>query len=151
MKIIQDDLTSPQTLALLEIHFAGMTSASPAGTCHFLDVEGLKSPELTFWSAWDGESIAGCGALKEHSSELGEVKSMRTHPDFLRRGVASLLLEHIIATAKSRGYQRLSLETGSGDAFVPALRLYESRGFVSCPPFGCYTASAFNRFYTLVL
>ncbi len=151
MKIIEDDLTNPKTRELLEIHFAGMQANSPPGTCHFLDIEGLKAPNVTFWSAWEGDLIAGCGALKEHSQDFGEVKSMRTHPEFLRRGVAGLLLEHIIAVAKARGYLRLNLETGSSEAFLPAIRLYESRGFVACAPFGSYVASAFNRFYTLEL
>ncbi len=151
MKIIEDDLTSPETRALLEIHFAGMQLNSPPGTCHFLDFEGLKAPNVTFWSAWNGNDVAGCGALKVHSVDLGEIKSMRTHPNYLRRGVASLLLEHIIATAKAKGCRRLSLETGSGEAFAPAVRLYESRGFIACSPFGSYTASEFNRFYTLEL
>ena len=151
MKIIQDDLTSPETRALLEIHFAGMRSHSPAGKCHFLDIEGLKAPNVAFWSAWDGPSIAGCGAIKEHQADFGEIKSMRTHPNYLRRGVGGLLLEHIIQTARDRGYRRLSLETGSGEAFVPAIRLYESRGFVASTPFADYVASDFNQFFTLEL
>jgi putative acetyltransferase len=151
MKIIQDDLTNLQTLALLEIHFAGMKTYSPPGTCHFLDIAGLKKSDVTFWSVWDDESIAGCGALQAHGDQFGEVKSMRTHPNYLRRGVANLLLEQIIASAKARGYGHVSLETGSGEAFAPAIRLYETRGFVPCPPFGKYTATEFNRFYTLKL
>ncbi len=151
MKIIQDDLTGPEIRELLEIHFAGMRSHSPIGGCHFLDIEGLKAPNVTFWSVWDNQFVAGCGALKEHDVHLGEIKSMRTHPNYLRQGVASLILDHIIAVAKNRGYLRLSLETGSGDAFIPASRLYASRGFGACPPFASYFANPFSCFYSLEL
>ncbi len=151
MNIIQDDLTGPEIKDLLEIHFNGMRSNSPPGGCHFLDIEGLKALNVTFWSVWDNQCLAGCGALKEHDAHLGEIKSMRTHAKYLRKGVASRMLEHIILVAKNRGYDRLSLETGSGDAFIPAARLYESRGFVACPPFASYSANAFSRFYSLEL
>ena len=151
MQIIEDDLTGKEIRDLLEIHFAGMLSHSPRGACHFLDIEALKGPTVTFWSVRENESVAGCGALKELDSHHGEIKSMRTHPNFLRRGVASLLLDHIITTAKKRGYRQLSLETGSGDAFEPAIRLYESRGFVPCSAFGGYAENPFSRFYSLEL
>lgn len=151
MLIIQDDLNGPEIKELLEIHFEGMKSHSPAGACHFLDIEGLKLPNVTFWSVWENAFVAGCGALKEHDPQLGEIKSMRTHPNFLRRGVAKLILEHIIATAQNRGYHRLNLETGTGDVFVPAHKLYESKGFVVCPEFGGYTENSFSRFYALDL
>jgi putative acetyltransferase len=103
MHIIEDDLTGNEIRELLEIHFAGMLSYSPRGACHFLDIEALKGPTVTFWSARDNQAVAGCGALKELDPHHGEIKSMRTHPNFLRQGVASLLLDHIIMTAKSRG------------------------------------------------
>jgi putative acetyltransferase len=103
------------------------------------------------WSAWIGENIAGIGALKDRGDGLGEIKSMRTHPEHLRRGVGAAVLEHIIAVANSRGYSRLSLETGSGPAFGAALALYRRRGFVNCEAFGDYEASAFNQFLHLDL
>ncbi len=151
MRIIRDDLSGPAICALLEEHFAGMLANSPEGSCHFLDFEGLKGPGLTFWSIWDGESLAGMGALKAHDAVLGEVKSMRTHADYLRQGVAAVMLQHIVAEARVRGLVLLSLETGSGAAFDPAIALYERHGFVDCPPFADYRPDPFSRFMTLVL
>jgi putative acetyltransferase len=151
MRIIEDDLTGPEIRALLETHFAGMLANSPEGSCHFLDFDGLNAPDVTFWSIWDKESLAGCGALKELDAEQGEIKSMRTHADHLRKGVGAMMLTHIISEARERGYRRLSLETGSNEAFVPALALYEAHGFQYCPPFGDYVEDPFSRFMTLAL
>jgi putative acetyltransferase len=151
MHIIEDDLTGPEIRALLEIHFAGMLANSPAGSCHFLDFAGLNAPDVTFWSIWDGDSLAGCGALKELDTEHGEIKSMRTHADYLRKGVGAMMLTHIISEARTRGYRRLSLETGSSEAFVPALTMYEAHGFQHCSPFGEYVEDPFSRFMTLAL
>jgi putative acetyltransferase len=151
MQIIEDDLTGAQIRALLEEHFAGMLANSPKDSCHFLDFEGLNAPDVTFWSIWDGKALAGCGALKELDTEHGEIKSMRTHAGFLRKGVAATMLTHILSEARQRGYRRLSLETGSGEAFTPALRLYEAHGFQYCPPFGDYREDPFSRFMTSAL
>jgi putative acetyltransferase len=151
MRIIEDDLSGAAIRALLEEHFAGMLANSPPGSCHFLDVEGLKRPGVTFWSIWDGESLAGMGALQQHDAVLGEVKSMRTHADHLRKGVAAVMLRHIIAEARGRGLTRLSLETGSAAAFEPAIALYRRHGFVDCPPFADYRPDPFSRFMTLEL
>ncbi|MBM3554755.1 MAG: GNAT family N-acetyltransferase, partial [Alphaproteobacteria bacterium] len=116
-----------------------------------LDLSGLRQPNIAVWTAWSGESIAGIGALKTHDRLLGEVKSMRTHPDFLRRGVGALLLEHIIAEARAAGLKRLSLETGRGPAFEPALSLYRKRGFVAGAAFADYPRSDFSQFFHLPL
>jgi putative acetyltransferase len=151
MHIKEDDLTGPEIRALLETHFAGMLASSPEGSCHFLDFEGLNADDVTFWSIWDDESLVGCGALKELDSEHGEIKSMRTHADHLRKGVGAMMLTHIISQARERGYRRLSLETGSSEAFIPALALYETHGFEVCPPFGDYVEDPFSRFMTLAL
>ena len=151
MRIVRDDLTGPEIRALLETHFAGMLASSPPGSCHFLDFDGLNAPDVTFWSIWDGDSLAGCGALKELAAEHGEIKSMRTHADHLRKGVAARMLEHIIATAKQRGYRRLSLETGSTPDFDAAHALYLRYGFEYCPPFGGYVEDPFSRYMTLAL
>jgi putative acetyltransferase len=151
MRIIEDSLEGPEIRALLETHFAGMLANSPEGSCHFLDFEGLKGPGVTFWSIWDDASLMGCGALKQHDSKLGEVKSMRTHADHLRKGAGAAMLEHIIATARERRLLRLSLETGSGEAFDAAHRLYLRYGFEYCSPFGDYQEDPFSRFMTLVL
>jgi putative acetyltransferase len=151
MRIIEDDLTGPEIRALLETHFAGMLANSPEGSCHFLDFDGLNAPDVTFWSIWDKESLAGCGALKELDAGHGEIKSMRTHADHLRKGVGAMMLTHIISEARERGYLRLSLETGSTEAFIPALALYEAHGFEFCPPFGEYVEDPFSRFMTLAI
>ena len=151
MHIIEDDLTGPEIRSLLETHFAGMLASSPPGSCHFLDFDGLNAPDVTFWSIWDGEALAGCGALKEIDIEHGEIKSMRTHTDHLRKGAGAMMLTHILSQARERGYRRLSLETGSTEAFTPALALYEAHGFKYCPPFGDYVEDPFSRFMTLVI
>lgn len=151
MRILEDDLSGPEIRALLETHFAGMLANSPKDSCHFLDFDGLRAPGVTFWSIWDGDSLAGMGALKQHDAVLGEIKSMRTHADHLRRGVAAAMLAHIIADAHARGLARLSLETGSGSAFEPAIALYRAHGFVDCAPFADYRPDPFSRFMTLEL
>jgi putative acetyltransferase len=151
MRIIEDDLTGPEIRALLETHFAGMLANSPEGSCHFLDFDGLNAPDVTFWSIWDEDALMGCGALKELAPEHGEIKSMRTHADHLRKGAGAAMLAHIIAQARMRGYRRLSLETGSSDAFIPALSMYIAHGFAFCPPFGDYVEDPFSCFMTLDL
>ena len=151
LDIRQDDLSSDQTKALLRLHLAGMHANSPPEHVFALDLSGLKAPGVTVWSAWVDEEIAGIGALKDLGHGAGEVKSMRTHPDFLRRGVGAAMLEHIISEARARGMRRLSLETGSGSAFEPALRLYRKRGFVDGEPFAGYVRSEFNQFLHLEL
>lgn len=151
LAIRPDDLSSEPTRALLALHLAGMHAASPPGTVFALDLSGLQVPAVTVWTAWEGDAIAGIGALKALDDGTAEVKSMRTHPDHLRKGVAAALLEHIIATARARGYRRLSLETGSGPAFEPALALYRKRGFVNGDAFGDYVSSEFNQFLHLQL
>ncbi|WP_293905488.1 GNAT family N-acetyltransferase [Phenylobacterium sp.] len=151
LTIRQDDLQGAPTRDLLALHLAGMHANSPAGHVFALDLSGLQVPEVTVWSAWRGEAIAGIGALKALGGGGGEIKSMRTHPDHLRQGVAAVILEHIIDAAQARGMTRLSLETGSGPAFDAALALYARRGFRSGGAFGDYVASDFNQFMHLEL
>ncbi len=146
-----DDLTSMPARALLALHLAGMHASSPPGTVHALDLSGLQNPGVTVWSLWRDGRIAGIGALKILMPSHGEIKSMRTHPDHLRCGVAAALLDHIIAQARAMGLANLSLETGSGPAFAPALNLYRRRGFVDGPAFGDYPSTKFNRFLHLAL
>ena len=148
-RIVEDDLSGTDIRALLETHFAGMLANSPPGSCHFLDFEGLKSPGVTFWSIWNGASLAGCGALKIHDARLGEIKSMRTHSDHLRKGAGAEMLAHIIHVAKAARLTQLSLETGSGLAFDAATALYLRFGFVECAPFAEYQPDPFSRYYTL--
>jgi putative acetyltransferase len=146
-----DDLTGEATRALLSLHLQGMHSSSPPGHVFALDLSGLTAPNVTVWSVWDGSALVGIGALKELGNGTGEVKSMRTDPNHLRQGVAALLLEHIIGEARRRGLRQLSLETGSGPAFDPALALYRRRGFVDGGAFGDYKRSQFNQFLHLAL
>ncbi|MEK6541293.1 MAG: GNAT family N-acetyltransferase [Pseudomonadota bacterium] len=148
MHIISDDLSGPEIRALLEEHFAGMLSHSPQGSCHFLDFDGLKRDDVTFWSIWDGDDLAGCGALKQLDAHHGEIKSMRTHADHIRKGVAAHMLTHILAEARARGMTRLNLETGTAEAFIPAISLYRRFGFVDCPPFGDYGPDPHSLFMT---
>ena len=151
LDIREDDLTSQQTRELLEYHVRGMHDSSPPGTCFVLDLSGLQVPEVTVWSAWDNGRIAGIGALKVHPDGTGEVKSMRTHPDYLGKGVGRAILERIIETAMARGIPRLSLETGTGELFEAALTLYRNRGFVEGEPFADYVRSDFNRYFHMDL
>jgi putative acetyltransferase len=151
MRIREDDLTGAETQALLRLHMSGMVANSPPGQVFALDLSGLKATGVTVWSAWEDDAILGIGALRQLDSVTGEVKSMRTHPDHLRKGVAAAILEYLIARARSRGLQRLSLETGSGPAFEAALQLYRKRGFVNGESFGDYVTSDFNQFLHLQL
>jgi putative acetyltransferase len=151
LQIRQDDLSNPQTRSLLALHLSGMRANSPAGHVFALDLSGLQSPDVTVWSAWAAGQICGVAALRQLDASVGEVKSMRTHPDHLRGGVATALLEHIIEVARSRGLRTLSLETGSGPAFEAALAFYRRRGFCDGEPFGSYTRSHFNQFLHLAL
>lgn len=150
-EVRKDDLSGEATLRLLALHLAGMNANSPPDSVYALDLSGLKAPGVTVWSVWDGTKVIGIGALKELGNGSAEVKSMRTHPDHLRRGVAALLLDHIAVEAKARGLTRLSLETGSGPAFEPALALYRKYGFVNGEAFSDYQPSAFNQFLHLQL
>jgi putative acetyltransferase len=150
-QIREDDLSSSATRALVRLHLEGMHAHSPPGSVFALDLTGLTAPNVTSWTIWYADSIAGIGALKDLGDGSGELKSMRTHPDFLRRGAASALLEHIIGAARGRGMLRLSLETGSGPYFEPALSLYRRRGFVDGAEFADYVRTEFNQFLHLSL
>jgi len=146
-----DDLSGPEIAALLSEHLRHMAEVSPPESRHALNLDGLRRPEITFWTLWSGGELAGCAALKELDPTHGEIKSMRTAEPHLRKGVASALLEHVISAAKCRGYTRLSLETGSMDYFEPARRLYRKSGFTPCPPFAGYSEDPNSVFMTLLL
>jgi putative acetyltransferase len=151
MDIRLDDLRHPDVVALLQEHARVMHEVSPPDSCHVLDLDGLRQPDITFWSVWDGAELAGCGALKELDARHGEIKSMRATARYLRRGVGRLVLDHILAEATRRGYARLSLETGSQPYFEPARRLYAKLGFAICPPFGSYKVDPHSTFMTRTL
>ncbi|HEY0944537.1 MAG TPA: GNAT family N-acetyltransferase [Opitutaceae bacterium] len=153
MHIRVDDLTGPEIAALLEEHLADMRSISPPESKHALDLAGLRKPEITFWTIWDGEQreLAGCGALLQLDPGHGEVKSMRTARAHRGRGVAAKMMEHIVDEARRRGYRRLSLETGSMEFFAPARALYHKFGFEPCRPFGSYQDDPNSAFFTKAL
>lgn len=148
MHIEADDLSRPQIHALLEEHLAHMYALSPPESVHALDLDKLRQPGITFWSVWDGPTLLGCGALKELGPDHGEVKSMRTPQALRRRGAGRAMLVHILEQARARGYRRLSLETGSMEAFAPAISLYRSAGFEFCEPFGDYLPDPNSLFMT---
>ncbi|GAA1963484.1 GNAT family N-acetyltransferase [Agromyces allii] len=149
--IAPGDLTDPRVLRLLEDHLADMHATSPAESVHALDVSGLSDPAVTFWAVSDGEAVLGCVALKQLSPEHGELKSMRADAAARGQGLGRRLLEHVLDEARSRGYARISLETGTEDFFAPARALYEKAGFTVCPPFGSYELDPNSAFYTLEL
>ena len=151
MQIEIDDLTRPEIHALLNEHLQSMYALSPPESVHALDLDKLRQPDITFWSVWDGAVLLGCGALKALDAKHGEVKSMRTPNAQRGRGAGRAVLAHIIAMARSRGYERLSLETGTVAAFEPALRLYASFGFEHCEPFGDYVEDPHSVFMSLRL
>src|SRR5262245_13880718 len=151
MQIRIDDLRGPEIAVLLANHVAFCRATSPPESTHVLDLDALRAPEITFWSAWDGASLLGCAALKKLDSAHGEVKSMHTAMRQRGRGVGLALLRHLVDEARVRGYRQLSLETGSMEEFAPARALYARFGFVICPPFGNYHLDPNSVFMTLEL
>jgi len=148
LEIRVDDLQGPEIAALLREHLHNMAELSPPESVHALDLEALRHPDITFWTAWRHGQLFGCAALKTLTSVHGEIKSMRTVREYLRKGVASALLQHIIEEARRRGYQRISLETGSMAGFAPARALYARHGFTDCGPFGNYKPDPHSHFMT---
>ena len=151
MEIKIDDLSCTEVISLLKAHLQHMIEITPPGCVHALDIDALKRPEITFWSVWENSSLVGCGALKEIDSDHAEIKSMRTVTSQQRKGIASRLLRFILNEARKRNYQRVSLETGSYDAFVPARNLYEKFGFRYCDAFGDYIQNVNSVYMTLAL
>ena len=151
VKIVVDDLSGPEIAEFLNEHVQEMRSITPLESKHALDLDGLRKPEITFWSVMDGDTLVGCGAIKRLDAGHAELKSMRTTPTRKRSGIASLLLEHIITEAKRMGFTRLSLETGAAEFFRPARKLYEKFGFDYCEPFADYRPDPHAVFMTRAL
>ncbi|GIJ45184.1 N-acetyltransferase [Virgisporangium aliadipatigenens] len=151
MKILVDDLSGPEIAGFLEAHLAQMREITPLESKHALDLDGLRRPEVTFWTVRDGDAVVGCGALKRLDDTHAEVKSMRTAPERRRSGIAALVLSHIIAEATRMGFRRLSLETGSDDFFAPARALYAKHGFTFCAPFADYREDPHSVYMTRAL
>lgn len=145
------DLADPRIIDLLGEHLRDMALHSPLESIHALDLDGLRRPEISFWTVWAGDDLLGCGALKQLDAHHGELKSMRTANAHRRRGVAAAMLRHLLHEATARGYRRLSLETGSMAAFEPARRLYASFGFAFCGPFADYADDPNSVFMTRLL
>ena len=151
MIIAEGGLGESDVAALLREHLQGMADHSPPESIHALDIDALMAPDITFWTMRDGRELLGCIALKQLDDKHGEIKSMRTASAHLRKGVAAVLLEHLIAEARRRSYERLSLETGSGAGFEAAQALYRKFGFEYCGPFASYRDDPFSRFMTTTL
>lgn len=151
LHMIEDDLSGEAIRQLVSLHLAGMHAHSPACKVHALPVDKLRQPGVTFFSAWIDYDLAGMGAIKELDERHGELKSMRVAPQWLGKRVGESILLHLLAIARSRGYTRVSLETGQGPAFEPALGLYRKHGFVNCDAFADYVLDDFSQCLTLVL
>jgi putative acetyltransferase len=151
LRIVEDDLTGGAIGALLRYHLDDMQRWSPPGSVHAMPVERLRQPDVTFYSAWHGDALAGCGALRQIDPAHGELKSMRAAPEYRGTGVGRAILLHLLDEARRRGYARVSLETGRPEPFLPAQRLYRAHGFVECPPFADYVLDDFSLCMTLAL
>jgi putative acetyltransferase len=151
LDIREDDPSGAAIGALVALHLAGMHAHSPPDKVHALPVAALRASDVTFYAAWAGDTLAGMGAIRHLASDHGELKSMRVAPQFLRQGVGEAILRHLLGVARARGYRRVSLETGRGAAFEPAIALYRKHGFVACAAFADYVADGFSQCMTLAL
>jgi putative acetyltransferase len=151
MRIVPADFSDPRVVDLLQTHVTRARAETARGSAHALDLTGLQAPDISVWTIWDDDELAGVGALKRISADHGEVKSMYTAEGVRRRGAGSAILQHIIAAARAGGMSRLSLETGSWDYFVPARAFYRSHGFEECPPFADYLPDKNSVFMSLAL
>lgn len=146
LRIVPDPIETDQVIAILEAHLATMYATSPPESVFALDLVGLRAPDITFWTVWTGETAIGCGALREHSGQFGEIKSMHTLESHRGLGAGNAMLQHILEVAGSRGYQEVKLETGSHPAFEPAQKLYLKHGFSYCEAFPPYAPNPFSVF-----
>jgi len=149
--IREDDLSGEAIAALLRLHLDEMHAWSPPCSVHAMAIERLRAPDVTFFSAWDGDRLAACGAITHLDESHGELKSMRAHPDYRGQGAGKAVLVHLLQVAGERGYTRVSLETGSTEPFLPAQRLYAAHGFAECGPFADYGPDPFSHFMTRTL
>lgn len=151
LRFVAGNLDHPDVVALLQLHLDSAHANSPAEMVHALDLSALRDRHVTFWSVWDGEGLAGMGALKRIDDARAEIKSMRVVPDRLRRGIGAAMLDHLLREARARGFAWVGLETGGNDAFAPARAMYERAGFAPCEGFGDYQVGEFTRCYGLQL
>jgi putative acetyltransferase len=143
-RIAPDDPLRPEIAALLDLHLTEMHRWSPACKVHAMPAERLREPDVTFFAAWDGDSLAAVGALKELDPARGELKSMRAAPEYRGKGAGQAVLLHLMNEARRRGYAWLGLETGRPEPFQPAAALYRKHGFAECAPFGNYVSDEFS-------
>jgi putative acetyltransferase len=143
-RIVEDDLSGQEIGELLAFHLAEMHRWSPACKIHAMPIERLRETDVTFYSAWDGDVLAACGALKQLDPARGELKSMRAAPAYRGKGAGEAILLHLLAEARRRGYTWLGIETGRPEPFIPAQRLYAKHGFAECAPFGDYVSDEFS-------
>lgn len=151
MKSIEGNFDNPEVNELLKKHFIELRSVSPAGSTHVLDIAGLKDQSIKFWSLWENNEIIGCGALKFLEKNHGEFKSIRVTDKFRKAGIGEKIIYHLIEEAKKLEISKLSIETGSGEFFLPARKLFSKFGFKACPPFAHYKKDPNSCYYTLNL
>ena len=149
MKSIENNFDEPQVNELLTKHFIELRSVSPPGSTHVLDIPGLKDPTIRFWSFWDVGNLVGCGALKLFDKDHGEFKSIRVVDKFRKNGMGEKIISHLIDQAKQIGIKKISIETGSGEFFIPARKLFKKFGFKECKPFAHYKEDPNSCYYSL--
>ena len=151
MKSIEGNFENPEVNELLNKHFIELRSVSPEGSAHVLDITGLKDQSIKFWSLWDNNQLIGCGALKFLEKNHGEFKSIRVADKFRKSGIGEKIIEHLVEEAKKLEISKLSIETGAGDFFIPARKLFSKFGFKKCIPFAHYKEDPNSCYYTLDL
>ena len=151
LKSIEGNFDDPEVNELLTKHFIELRAASPEGSAHVLDIPGLQIPSIKFWSLWDGKKLIGCGALKFLDEEHGEFKSIRIHDNFRRQGYGINVIDHLISEAKKLKIKRISIETGAGNFFIPARKLFNKSGFSACEPFAHYKEDINSIYFTKII
>ena len=151
MKSVEGNFENPEVNKLLVKHFKELRSVSPADSCHVLDIAGLKNPNIKFWSFWEENQLIGCGALKFLDKEHGELKSIRVNDTFRKKSYGIKVIQHLIFEAKKLNIIKLSLETGAGNFFAPARKLFEKSGFKSCEPFAEYKKNPDSCYMSLLI
>tara|TARA_Y100000992_G_scaffold291377_1_gene247739 strand:+ start:830 stop:1297 length:468 start_codon:yes stop_codon:yes gene_type:complete len=151
IKTIEGNFDNPDVNDLLKNHFIELRAASPEGSAHVLDIPGLKDPSIKFWSLWYEQNLIGCGALKFLGDDHGEFKSIRVHDNFRGKGTGIKVIEHLINEAKKLGIKKISIETGAGEFFLPARKLFNSCGFKPCSPFAHYKQDANSLYLTKLI
>ena len=151
MKSIEGNFDNPEVNELLNKHFIELRSVSPAGSTHVLDIDGLKDPSIKFWSLWENNKLIGCGALKFLEKDHGEFKSIRVADEFRKKGIGERIINHLIEEAKKLEISKLSIETGAGEFFAPARKLFNKFGFKKSEPFAHYKVDPNSCYFTLDL